>query len=134
MPGGELLRAVHEYAALFYAAVGTTATTTAATATATTAAAELKGSGSELDLDNGGQGEAQTQRQTRRNAGNIDTASLDETALLAFGVLVEEAVESLLGDGGEGVFVEGQSACQFQDEEGEEDEGQLDDEVAEVDD
>lgn len=42
-----------------------------------------------------------------RRGGKADFLSLDETALMAVGVLLEEWVDRLLGKGGEGVFVEG---------------------------
>lgn len=42
-----------------------------------------------------------------RRGGKADFRSLDETALMAVGVLLEEWVDRLLGKGGEGVFVEG---------------------------
>lgn len=44
-----------------------------------------------------------------RRGGKADFLSLDETALMAVGVLLEERVESLLGRSGEGVFVEGEA-------------------------
>lgn len=44
-----------------------------------------------------------------RRGGKADFLSLDETALIAVGVLLEERVDSLLGRSGEGVFVEGEA-------------------------
>lgn len=44
-----------------------------------------------------------------RRGGKADFRSLDETALLAVGVLLEERVNGLLGRSGEGVFVEGEA-------------------------
>lgn len=44
-----------------------------------------------------------------RRGGTADFCSLNETALMAVGVLLEECADSLLGRGGEGVFVEGES-------------------------
>lgn len=44
-----------------------------------------------------------------RRGGKADFLSLDETALMAVGVLLEEWVDGLLGRSGEGVFVEGEA-------------------------
>lgn len=44
-----------------------------------------------------------------RKGGKADFRSLDETALMAVGVLLEEWADDLLGNGGEGVFVEGEA-------------------------
>lgn len=44
-----------------------------------------------------------------RRGGKADFRSLDETALMAVGVLLEEWADGLLGRGGEGVFVEGEA-------------------------
>lgn len=44
-----------------------------------------------------------------RRGGKADFRSLDETALMAVGVLLEECADGLLGRGGEGVFVEGEA-------------------------
>lgn len=43
-----------------------------------------------------------------RRGEKADFCSLNETALMAFGVLLEEWADGLLGRGGEGVFVEGE--------------------------
>lgn len=50
------------------------------------------------------------QRHERNGRGNIrttDERSLDETALLAFGILLEEAARESLGKNGDLVFTEG---------------------------
>lgn len=44
-----------------------------------------------------------------RRGGKADFRSLDESALMAVGVLLEEWADDLLGRGGEGVFVEGEA-------------------------
>lgn len=44
-----------------------------------------------------------------RRGGKADFYSLDETALMAVGILLEEWADGLLGRGGEGVFVEGEA-------------------------
>lgn len=43
---------------------------------------------------------------SRRGQDKVDTRSLDETALIAVGVLLEEAVREALGENGDMVFVE----------------------------
>lgn len=43
-----------------------------------------------------------------RRGGEVDFCSLDETALIGVGVLLEEWVDVVLGREGEGVFVEGE--------------------------
>lgn len=47
-----------------------------------------------------------------RRGGKADFRSLDETALMAVGVLLEEWADGLLGRGGEGVFVEGEAVSE----------------------
>ena len=46
-------------------------------------------------------------RIIRRRRGNVDAHSMDETALLAFGILLEEAGKDVLGKRGDMVFTEG---------------------------
>ena len=41
-----------------------------------------------------------------------DFRSMDETALLAMGILLEEAAKEILGESGDLVFVEGEEVCQ----------------------
>lgn len=43
----------------------------------------------------------------RASAGRVDERSMDETALLAFGILLEEAARNSLGKNGDLVFTEG---------------------------
>ena len=43
---------------------------------------------------------------------NLDVRSMDETALLAFGILLEEAARETLGKDGDLVFTEGEDADQ----------------------
>lgn len=47
-----------------------------------------------------------------RRGGKADFRSLDETALMAVGVLLEEWADGLLGRSGEGVFVEGEAVSE----------------------
>ena len=42
------------------------------------------------------------------NGGHLDFESLDETALLSLGILLEEMAEHVLGDTGDLAFVEGE--------------------------
>lgn len=46
-------------------------------------------------------------RMTRRRRGNVDARSMDETALLAVGILLEESGKHVLGKRGDTVFTEG---------------------------
>ncbi|KKA29603.1 hypothetical protein TD95_000704 [Thielaviopsis punctulata] len=80
LPSSELLTGIHAYASTFYEALGTT-------------------------TQNGRRGR---KREHFRHDINVNECSLDETALLAFGVLLEEAGRELLGRTGEMVFTEGQ--------------------------
>ena len=48
-------------------------------------------------------------RNATHDGGMIDFASMDETALLAIGILLEEAATQCLGDTGDMVFVEGET-------------------------
>lgn len=75
LPGSDLLKAVHGYAAGFYEA----------------AAVEREARG----------------RVGRVGGRVVDERSMDETALLAFGVLLEEAAREALGKNGDLVFTEG---------------------------
>lgn len=59
-------------------------------------------------------------RGSGRAQENIDEHSMDETALLAFGILLEEAGREVLGKKGDLVFTEGVA-----DDAGDNDEGQL---------
>lgn len=58
---------------------------------------------------------------------DVDWESLDETALMALGVLVEESVREGLGGQGHTVFVEGRSVKAHNGEDGEEDDTSEDD-------
>ncbi|KAK6863912.1 hypothetical protein PG990_006647 [Apiospora arundinis] len=79
LPDSDMLKAIHSYASHFYAALG------AAAARDPGAAAESSNSHN-----------------------NIDVQSMDETALIAFGILLEEAARDTLGKRGDLVFTEGQ--------------------------
>ena len=59
--------------------------------------------------DEGGRGDGKEPGQ-RVERGNIDEKSMDETALLAFGILLEEAAREGLGKRGDLVFTEGVEA------------------------
>lgn len=87
LPDSDLLKAVHTYAADFYARL----------ATVTAAAAGSSNSRSTKRLGVG-----------KRKGNTGDWRSLDETALLAVGVLLEESFVQVLGETGDLVFVEGQ--------------------------
>ncbi|KAK7941226.1 uncharacterized protein PG986_013613 [Apiospora aurea] len=78
LPDSDMLKAVHGYASHFYATLGAAARGPGA--------AESRGSSSS----------------------NIDEQSMDETALIAFGILLEEAARDALGKRGDLVFTEGQ--------------------------
>lgn len=56
-------------------------------------------------------------RIIRRRRGNVDAHSMDETALLALGILLEEAGKDVLGKRGDLVFTEG---MEEEEDEGEE--------------
>ncbi|KAI1501915.1 hypothetical protein F5X99DRAFT_181882 [Biscogniauxia marginata] len=80
LPDSDMLKAIHSYASEFYEAL-----------------AAQRGRDSEPGKD------------ASRNPGvsNVDERSMDETALLALGVLLEEAGRELLGNKGDLVFTEG---------------------------
>ncbi|KAK8140276.1 hypothetical protein PG984_000342 [Apiospora sp. TS-2023a] len=80
LPDSDMLKAIHGYASHFYAALGAAAR---------------------------GPGMAES-RSSGSNGSNIDEQSMDETALLAFGILLEEAARDALGKRGDLVFTEGQ--------------------------
>jgi hypothetical protein len=69
LPDSDLLKAIHVYAADFYA------------------------------------------RALPGGEGAVDVKSMDETALLAFGILLEEAAESMLGETGDLALVEGREVA-----------------------
>ena len=79
LPDSDMLKAIHGYASHFYAALG----------------AAARGPGAAAATDGGGNS-------------NIDEQSMDETALIAFGILLEEAARDTLGKRGDLVFTEGQ--------------------------
>lgn len=78
LPDSDMLKAIHGYASHFYAALG----------------AAARGPG--------------TAESRSGSSSNIDEQSMDETALLAFGILLEEAARDALGKRGDLVFTEGQ--------------------------
>ncbi|KAI5927459.1 hypothetical protein F4810DRAFT_651145 [Camillea tinctor] len=80
LPDSDMLKAIHSYASEFYAALA-------------------------AQCDSGGaSGRGISRIQT---AGNVDERSMDETALLALGILLEEAGREILGKRGDLVFTEG---------------------------
>lgn len=79
LPDSDLLKSVHRYSSKFYAAMGRR---------------------NRLLLENGGSSAAIGRR-------SVDERSMDETALLAFGILLEEAGREMLGRRGDLVFTEG---------------------------
>ncbi|KAI0601356.1 hypothetical protein F4775DRAFT_589574 [Biscogniauxia sp. FL1348] len=80
LPDSDMLKAIHSYTSEFYAALA-------------------------ARTDSGGEpGRGTSRTQT---AGNIDERSMDETALLALGILLEEAGREVLGKRGDLVFTEG---------------------------
>lgn len=85
LPDSDLLKAVHAYASDFYGAM------------------RMAAHGSRKHP---GRRRVNSNGYTRGN----DFGSLDETALLAFGVLLEESVAAALGETGDMVFVEGEIA------------------------
>ncbi|RYP59206.1 hypothetical protein DL769_008640 [Monosporascus sp. CRB-8-3] len=84
LPDSDLVRAVHSYTSHFYAAL---------------AARQRRG-------DSGPRG-SQGRESRRADRGVVDEQSMDETALLAFGILLEEAGREVLGKRGDLVFTEG---------------------------
>ncbi|KAK5987168.1 hypothetical protein PT974_11286 [Cladobotryum mycophilum] len=81
LPESELLQAVHSYSSQFYGALNRDAQ-------------------QRLPRVGGGGGVAVRRRR------NVDECSMDETALLAFGILLEEAAREVLGRRGHLVFTE----------------------------
>ena len=94
LPDSDLLKAVHAYASDFYGAMRM--------------AAHESRKRPGRRRDNGGGG---------GYSRSSDFGSLDETALLAFGVLLEESVAAALGETGDMVFVEGEVADMVGDKE-----------------
>ena len=80
LPGSDLLKAVHGYAAGFYEAAAA------------------------------GRGEKGGKTAAPAGGRLVDERAMDETALLAFGVLLEEAAREALGKDGDLVFTEGVTA------------------------
>lgn len=79
LPDSDMLKAIHGYASHFYAALGAAA-----------------------------RGPGIAESRSRSSSTNIDEQSMDEMALLAFGILLEEAARDALGKRGDLVFTEGQ--------------------------
>ncbi|KAI1140242.1 hypothetical protein F5Y05DRAFT_310467 [Hypoxylon sp. FL0543] len=84
LPDSDMLKAIHSYASHFYAAL------------------ELASSARGPRAVEGG-----SSSEKEASVRNVDERSLDETALLAFGILVEEAGREVLGKMGDLVFTEG---------------------------
>lgn len=78
LPDSDMLKAIHQYASHYYAALASADTT--------------------------------QRRVVGTQKVNIDERSMDETALLAFGILLEEAGREALGKKGDLVFTEGVEA------------------------
>lgn len=89
LPGSDLLKAVHSYSSRFYGAL-----------TQRYGASVIPGAG---DLGDARPGAHEKDAATW----NIDESSMDETALLAFGIILEEASREVLGRHGDLVFTEG---------------------------
>ena len=89
LPDSDLLKSVHLYAARFYGAMN-----------------HRSNEQNELDNKSGRRG-----RMPRIGGGrnNVDERSLDETGLLAFGILLEEAGREVLGRKGDLVLTEGRT-------------------------
>ncbi|KAK4463449.1 hypothetical protein QBC42DRAFT_324240 [Cladorrhinum samala] len=101
LPGSGLLVSVHRYASLFYEHVGLKG------------GDDGGGSSSGVWVGRDGQGAEEEgggsvgglSRGDKKRL--VDERSMEESALLAFGILLEEAGREVLGRGGEKVFVEG---------------------------
>lgn len=110
LPDTDLVKAVHHYASHFYEAL---------------ALRETDGRGPEKreeeeeETGNVGAGVDRVLSTSRL----LDERSMDETALLAFGILLEEAGRAVLGTDGDLVFTEAAEAGEEEDEEDEEDAG-----------
>lgn len=97
LPSSGLLVSVHRYASLFYEHV------------------RLKGgswgvwAGRSREEGGGVGRRGGVIAAERGNKRSVDERSMEESALLAFGILLEEAGREVLGRGGEKVFVEGSS-------------------------
>ncbi|RYO91692.1 hypothetical protein DL764_008253 [Monosporascus ibericus] len=84
LPDSDMVKAAHSYSSHFYAALA------------------ARGRRS----DSGPRG-SQGHESRREERGVVDEQSMDETALLAFGILLEEAGREILGKRGDLVFTEG---------------------------
>ncbi|KAK7754856.1 hypothetical protein SLS62_003170 [Diatrype stigma] len=100
LPDSDMVKAVHSYASHYYAALAAATTTTTQTTTG-----EREDGGA--STPRGGKGGVRGKGRARKVEGSVDEQSMDETALLAFGILLEEAGREILGKRGDLVFTEG---------------------------
>jgi len=94
LPDSDLLKAIHAYTSDFYGAMRMAA------------------------HDSRKRSDRRKRNHSSSYMRGSDFGSLDETALLAFGVLMEESVEVALGETGDMVFVEGEIAEGGEEEDG----------------
>ncbi|KAI1418508.1 hypothetical protein F5Y13DRAFT_184148 [Hypoxylon sp. FL1857] len=90
LPDSDMLKAIHSYTSHFYAALASSA-----------------------------RGPTRAEENDQASVRNVDERSMDETALLAFGILVEEAGREVLGRMGDLVFTEGAEVGQDGEQPGE---------------
>lgn len=90
LPSSELLEAVHAYTSDFYGALGRSAS-------------------SSRRKERAGKKKSRRDDDDESAGSRWDFGSMDETALLAFGILLEESVREALGEEGDMVFVEGEA-------------------------
>lgn len=94
LPTSELLEALHAYTSDFYGALNYSASSS-----------RRKG-----DTMKEKKGKKKSRRDDAKSTRyHYDFGSMDETALLAFGILLEESVREALGEEGDMVFVEGEA-------------------------
>lgn len=96
LPDSDMVKAMHNYASHFY-----TALAASARERKDDRCASRGGSRSRRKDEN------ETRKGKGKGKGNIDEQSMDETALLAFGILLEEVGREILGKKGDLVFTEG---------------------------
>ena len=113
LPDSDLLKAIHSYASDFYAAAAAAATTTTT----------IQKSSSEIYRLHHRKKKEEEKKKSQRDVSYGDYQTLDETALIALGILLDETAAEILGDNGDLVFVEGEAVSSFDDGDGEEEDG-----------
>ena len=111
LPDSDLLKAIHSYASDFYTAAAATRTSTTSTTTTTT----FQKSPSETYRFHRRKKKGEEGKKGQRAVSYGYYQTLDETALMALGILLDETAAEILGDNGDLVFVEGEEVASVDD-------------------